>query len=361
MAEEQILIQLSAFLDRELPPHERDTIEAALQHDAGLRRQLEILKKLNAGAAALPVPEVAAWQEVSGRTTARDHKLERRLNAAAARILVPEVSEERMKTAWQNVARRTVKAQELDREAIHASAAFDGEAQSEVSGSQRDAWTKLDQSARTLPVPALAEVAWDECFQGVTQRTVSTAKLAAKVSALAVPQLSEAAAARAWTHIAARTVGRETDTVRLAEAAGVPQVTDKKWDGVWRGIESRIAKPVAETQPVEPGMEAKVVRAEAQFKEVRTQPPHPWRWISGAVIAAGLLAAVLVSRMTPAPVETGPAAARVAMAVPEPLDDRYMVSVRYVQSQPEPVVCFFLKKDAEEEEDDGAFWFSNIK
>jgi len=49
------------------------------------------------------------------------------------------------------------------------------------------------------------------------------------------------------------------------------------------------------------------------------------------------------------------------MVVPEPLDDRYMVSVRYVDSQQEPVVCFFLKKDAENNDQDGPYWFSNMQ
>ncbi|HYF49208.1 MAG TPA: zf-HC2 domain-containing protein [Planctomycetota bacterium] len=360
MADEQLLIQLSAYLDGELPAAERAAFEATLASDPDLRKQLDSFRKLTAEAAALPVPQPAEWQDLSGRTTDRDRSIETRLADAARTIPIPEVSVERLQRAWQNIARRTVQAEARDREAICVSAAFDGEAQAAVPSTQQRVWSRLDAAARTLPVPHIREVAWAECFHGIAERTIAPKPLTAleqQAAALSVPELKPEAAERAWKNIAARTVARGRETRRMDDTAEVPQVSSEKWQGVWSGIEKRIVKPTAGETPT-----PKVVQAQAEFAQ-HVEPRkrrHPWRWASGVAVAAGLLFAVFVSRIEKPSIEPVQVA---ALEVPETLDNRYMVSVRYVESQDEPVVCFFLKKDAEEDaepakEPGQGYWFS---
>ncbi|HEY3322439.1 MAG TPA: hypothetical protein VGP72_18395 [Planctomycetota bacterium] len=293
-------IAFSAYADGELDAAAAAHIEHRLTEDKNLRRHLQQYKKLDSAAAQLPVPQAgqkaqALW--AVGRASVPATALERQI---AAEFNAPTISEERFRTVWQKIASRTVAPPQAELDAMLRSAAFDGEAAATgATTAENDAqfWRRLDEAARTLPVPQLNELQTREIWH-----TLQTA-------------------------------------IREAAIDAIPDVAPEKWSSVWNKIAQKTtAKHVVKREaPV-----ANVVQAD--FTAVRRRR---WPWMAAAGLAAAAVLAILLL------IPSTPEQQVVAMSIPEALDDRYDVQVQYLPDQHEPVVCFFLK-DGERKPDTGA-------
>jgi hypothetical protein len=241
-----------------------------------------------------------AQAEPELRRTLASYKI---LDEAAAQLPVPAMSEAVSRKAWTAVAEMTTR----------------------VTAADRRACARLEQAAAALPVPAMAELAVGKVWRGVAERTTEVsaadrrafARMDAGAAALPVPQLSDAALARA----------QESVTLRTTQS-GVPAVSGQQWDRVWQGIREKTQRAAEE-----PSRAPHSAITRVDFGGARR------RWFMAASLAAAVVFAVLVFVLR-APDE------QIAMLdVPEALDERYQVQVKYVEGESAPVVCFFLKDD----------------
>jgi hypothetical protein len=152
MLDEKTAIALSAYADGELDARQARTLEERLAGNDELRRALAAIRKLDAEAARLPVPELAeanaaaAWKRVGERTTAlsaADRRAWERLEKAARELPVPAVSELIYEQVWAAVQERLA----VDR-AVGAS----------------------EQQALGAPAPAISEERWAGVWKGVVKR-----------------------------------------------------------------------------------------------------------------------------------------------------------------------------------------------
>lgn len=225
------------------------------------------------------------------------------LDEAAARLPVPSMSEVASRTAWGAVAEMTTR----------------------ITAADRRAWARLEQAAAALPVPAVSDVAADKVWRSVAERTTGVsaadrrafARLDAATAALPVPQLSGAALARAQENVRLRTT-----------QSGVPAVSTQQWDRVWQGIREKTRRAAEE-----PDRAPHSAITRVNFAGTRR------RWFMVASLAAAVVFAVLVFFLR------APGDQIAMLDVPEALDERYQVQVKYVEGESSPVVCFFLKED----------------
>lgn len=124
MPDDSLLIQLSAFADGELDEQARREAELRLASDPELKRQLEVFKRLDRAASAVPVPQLARtgsaspvlagaqqpaglWGNIAERTvkvTDADLRTWRRLETAAQ--AAPELDASKYQSVWQAIAQR---------------------------------------------------------------------------------------------------------------------------------------------------------------------------------------------------------------------------------------------------------------
>ena len=190
----------------------------------------------------------------------------------------------------------------------------------------------LDAAALRLPVPELPQAAAAKAWRNVARRTceVSLAdqrafgRIEAAAAALATPAVSNEAFGEAWKEIANRLQPEGTDSQfpngRKLFPVSVPSVQApepdaSQWEEVWRGI-----------------------RAQTGLSRRRSLP---WRWLAAASLAAAVLLGLLVHVSLPGPEQ----AALGVPEAPEVLDDRYQAHIQYTEGLRSPVVCFLLKDD----------------
>jgi len=330
-----LLIQLSAYADGELNAGERRAVEQQLAQHPELARELELHKRLDRAAADLPEPRAAwaGWVSPAAAEAAPELKC---LEASAA-IPAPTVSPEKFDRVWRKIAAQTVAPPEEDRRAMRLSAIHDGEENDQPEAQGADAeklrriWARLDAAAAALPVPELKELAAEELFAEIAQRTVAVSAADQR----AWTRLDQAAA-EMTPEVAAETWDKVWAAIARRTLIAVPAVSEERWQGVWQGIQNRIEKS-------KPAARAQAEAGKAVAVDFQRPHRHPWRWIIAAGVAAALALVVMLPRSDPLPDEG------VAMEIPEPLDDRYQVSVKYVEGQKQPVLCFFLKDEPKAE------------
>ena len=302
--DERQLIALSAYADGELDGRARTELEAELARRPELRAELQLIKQLDAAAAKLPVPDVAA--KLNAIMTASDLR-DACTKPLPAELLqqiqrVPIVKAERFATLWNAIAARTVALEGSD--AMRASALADGELSEGGaalnSNPERAAemalWKKLDAAAANLPVPNLRELAEREVGREIGARINETQRARYALSASA------------------------------ESPSAVPQVSKEKWDGVWQKIETRVSERTAVSVNVVPLPQRKASR---------------WRWMTGAAVAAAVLVALLLKFYSPTEMQPEEA---VALDIPKSVNERYDITVEYVKG--DPVVCYYLKPEA---------------
>jgi len=226
-------------------------------------------------------------RDLSGRLAAepvlsRVVALYKALDDAASRLPVPEVARAAAARAWRAVAQRTT----------------------EVSATDHHAFTRLEKAAAALPVPAVSNAAFRRTWDSIARRL----QLGATASRRPAPSLQAA----------------------LVEAQP-PQPSARQWDEVWRGVALK----------TELGATGRPVLKGVDFSRRRSLP---WRWLA----AASLAAAVLLGLLAYVPRQSAEQAALGmpdSPEVPEVLDDRYQVQIKYMEGQRSPVVCFLLKDD----------------
>jgi anti-sigma factor RsiW len=311
MAEQTLEMRISAHADGELDAASAAALAAELSRNPQLARELAICNALDAAARAIPVPVMdeklaGRWAVVRERIDLAADPVVRRLETAAE-IPVPHVSEARFDAVWKNIQARTV----------------------ELSARDLAEWAKLDAAAARIPVPQLDANAFEFTWSGVDART------------------------------------------QEAPAGSVPPVNDQRWENVWRGIQSRTtAKAAPPALPAQGGgplhdavrPEFSVVQtSEVQRTVVRVDfAPRRRKWMRWAA-TAGLAAALLFSVLKwpgSHTIEMPPlnAVALAAVEVPEVLDERYHVQVKYLEGQPQPVLCFFLNDHSDDSEDGNWHW-----
>jgi hypothetical protein len=350
MADDRTLIMISALADGELAAEAARKLEATLNSDAALRRELSIYRKLDAAAAGIPVPQIDQRLDsglMRDAVTPHSGKLEQ----AAAELSAPKISSERFAQVWKKIAARTVAPPAAELDAMHLSALHDGEwnaadratVQAQVNASDAAAWYRLDAAARELPVPELDELTAREAWHNIAEQTVNLSaqdrrdfeKLEAAASRLPVPsvdtkldQLWEIIAERAYAPDAAL-----TSSSRALQNEPVPAVSGEKWNSVWQNIQKQ-------TQPAKPAAKSATATS-AKVVPVSFQPKTGRKRWAFALSAAALLA---VSALLFVFTQNGEQ--QTAMELPEVLDERYSRQIKYLEGQSEPVVCFFLKEDS---------------
>ena len=343
MADDNLLILISAYADGELDGASAAALEGELTRNPELARALAACKKLDAAAQNIPVPQIdaklsARWKAVRETAEPASSAAIRKIEAAA--IPVPQVPPARFAAAWKNISERTVAPSASDREGIQQSAQHDGEAGpvALVAGAlDAKQWTALDRAAAELRVPEMDPIKTTAVWHAIAAATVSPtpadraawAQLDAAAANISVPQVGAKKFAQAWSSVDART---HSD-------AGVPAVSDDRWNNVWRSIQARTtAKAAPAAAPAAP---PNIVRAD--FKPRRSM----WKWVTTAGIAAALIVGAL---LLPTTRKGDDPAAAMVLEIPEVLDDRYHVQVKYLEGQSQPVVCFFLNEPQEDSE-----------
>lgn len=372
MPHDELYIELSAYADGELGAEPARVLEEKLRAEPALRRELELYQKMDRSAAAIPVPQVEdKLNALAGAITPKSDTQENtaaRLLAAAREA--PSVSEQRFNAVWQKLAAQTIAPPQADRDAMLRSAWADGEQKTTVAETQsREAelWRKLDHAAAELHAPQLSELAWREAWHNVALQTVAVnpaerravEKIERAAAKLPVPVPGEARFAERWILIAGQLAQSPAALRENRVAGGAPRVSDECWNALWKRIAARMNTPERQAAPAKrPPATSKVfLRAtpersaekaiHADFTAAQSAR-HSLRW--GWMTMAGAAAVVLLAATLFFPRDE--TERPVAFEIPEALDERYDVQVQYLQSQREPVVCFFLKSNDEPENTD---------
>ena len=371
MANDDILILLSAYADRELHAADCKAVEARIAACPELRRELDIFGKLDSAVRALPVPSMVnagvRWRDLDA-ATAGLASLDKRLNRVI--LAAPEISNQRFHSVWTAVAARTFAPSEQDVIGMRSSCAFDGDAggkDSEVSANDRRIWTALDMAAKALPVPHTDGLTARELWHSVAERTTGIsaedraafAKLENAAGQIQEPKIEAATFETAWENVSGRTLQGEKHIAvapvpnpvegpapspveaPVPSPVEAPKIEVERWGPVWQNISRDIASA---------NVKVGEVASAAPVKPARVESPAPravpmakrgwWRPILAAGLAAAVLFGVLVSSQ-----KREPDLSASAIDVPEELDDRYQVQVNYPDGKGEPVVCVFLKND----------------
>ncbi len=351
VADDRLLIQLSAYADGELDEAARKALEVECAGNPRLAAELAAFRRLDTAAAQLPVPDVrTALSRMRARPLAPIDGEEPEDRAAQARLErlaggdVPQIDENRFARAWQYIRERAIVP---DPRALQLSARHDGEG-ARVPGAAGDeatlrAWAMLDAVAAQLRAPALSDLAAREAWHTIAQRTVNVPAAERRAwkhmdeaaAALPAPTPPEKALEQAWRNVTERIA--ETAAVR----GGVPAVKTEQWERVWQGVAEKTA-PRREALAAASSENTARNSGKAVAADFRPRQGHAWRWTA----AAGLVAALLLSLWIPWPAP--PQNERVVMEIPEVRDDRYQVQVKYIEGQANPVLCFFLKPDSDE-------------
>src|SRR5688572_26013952 len=106
MADDNLLILISAYADGELDGASAAALEGELTRNPELAHALAACKKLDVAAQTIPVPQIekkltARWNAVSERTAAVADATMLKIDSAAAQITVPQVSPARFAAAWK--------------------------------------------------------------------------------------------------------------------------------------------------------------------------------------------------------------------------------------------------------------------
>jgi hypothetical protein len=347
MADDKLLILISAYADGELDAASAAALESELTQHPHLAEALAACKALDHAAQTIPVPNIeqklsVRWSIIRERTVMIAHPHTRRIEAAAAEIPAPQIPAARFDRAWQQISSRTVTPTPADIEGIQRSALHDGETAAkprETNAVDAQQWEKLDRATAGMRVPQIPETASVALWQSIAAATVAQSasdraawsKLEAAAAHIPVPQIDAKKFEQAWTGVDART---------HHDASGsVPAVNDERWNSVWRGIQARtMQKPQI---PSQQKPSATVVRAD--FK-----PRHGiWKWAATAAIAAVMIFSVL---LLPAKKSDDGQISASMLEVPEVLDDRYNVQVKYLEGDSHPWVCIFLNDAGDETE-----------
>lgn len=224
MVDEKLLEQLSAYADGELDAAARAQVERALASEAGLRRELAQLRKLDEAAAALPVPDMPAgaaealWAEIAERIGEAEPA---RAASARGRIApalpdAPVIPEERWQGVWDGIRQRTGSAPAVGAGPLDADLTPAG---MKVVGSGRNI-VVVDTWRRPIPL-------W---------RTVAALAVAASVLI-----------ALTFVFLLRTRTGRQADPPRVANSAPEPAASEAL-DSRYRLVEKKL-----------PGIEATVV------------------------------------------------------------------------------------------------------
>jgi hypothetical protein len=351
MADDRLLIKISALADGELAADVTRELEASLASDRALQREIDIYRKLDAAAANIPVPQIAKKLDSAVMRAAVSQDKDR-LAEAALEMAAPKISNERFGQVWKKIAAQTVEPPAAEIDAMRLSALYDGELSSEArdhaqqrSHSQEHkhnsrVWAKLDEGIRGLSVPQLDELTSREAWHTIAEQTINVSagdrrdfeKFAAAAIALPVPAV-DAKLDRLWESIAERVYA--PGAAALVQNEAVPAVSGEKWNSVWQQIQSktRAEKPVVVAAAAAAAKPANVTQM--NFKARGFRKRWAFAFSAAALLAVSALLFVFSQQ------EEQPT----AMQVPEALDERYNVQVKYLEGQSEPVVCFFLKDD----------------
>lgn len=364
MNDDRIQIRISALADGELDAEAARTLESLLAQDPALGREMALYRKLDAAAASIPVPQI---EQKLGMDSVRDvHSAEgQRLAGRVASLRVPDISSERFTQVWKKIAARTVAPPQADLDAMRLSALHDGKADGDGNSARPDnprelkIYTRLDETARSLPVPELSALAAREAWHNIAEQTVNLApkdrrdfeKLDAAAATLPAPSV-DARLEQLWESIAERAYA--PDSVALGgkrtalPAEAVPAVSAEKWNAVWQNIQKK-SQPAQQPAVAVPAASAPAAkRTTATPVEFQKNRGMRRRWPIVFSAAAALAVSALLFIFTSG--DDGPTQS--AMQVPEVLDERYNVQVKYLEGQEEPVVCFFLKENDKLSEND---------
>ncbi len=374
MVNDELAIELSAYADGELSPARARELEARLNAEPALRRELELFGRMDREAAAIPVPQIGERLSSPAKLVSDSKPLNAKLKSAASEA--PAVSPQRFDALWKKISAQTVSPSEADRQSMMRSARFDGESseaalQSSENAKEIAAWRKLDDTAAALAIPQMSDLAAREIWHGVAEQTGALnpaqrrnqAKLESAAAAIKVPEISDARFAACWGRIAEQ-LAQTPAELREELAESAPSISDERWNTMWKAIAARtkigVQKPAFATKipprtsnlcmpavemhempvKVESKAESNVVPVEFSKPAAR---PRRWGWIAAAAsAAAAILLGVYVF------LHTGNSESPTAFQIPESLDERYGVQVQYLEGQKEPVVCFFLKSNDEE-------------
>ncbi|HYG73538.1 MAG TPA: hypothetical protein VEK08_00795 [Planctomycetota bacterium] len=349
MLHDQIFIELSAYADGELDAVSVRALEQKLAADPRLKAELDAFKRLDQAALKIPVPNVEAKLAGLCRNVAGADLKQASVERIASELKkVPDVSAARFEKIWQKIAAQTVAVPADEREAIKRSAQFDGEAAGSVAGSREAAiWRKLDDAAAQLPVPQMSELASREAWHTIAQQTVALTpaekhlneRIDTAAMMLPVPMPNDEAFARRWSSVAEQVTAAPAG-VKEGIDRGVPQVSQQRWNAVWKEIAGRTVQAKAAAAPHAPvhDMPATAVKEKVTRIDFARPRRKSWNLMAAASMAAMLMAAVLLF-------VSNKEETQVAMEIPEALDERYDVHVKYLEGQSEPVVCFFLKDE----------------
>ena len=373
MLKDDLLIQLSAYCDGELDATSGARIEIALASQPELQAELKAFQTLHEAVAMLPLPQVdtklaALWENNAARITSRHHPS---LNGGAVAIRAPQISSKRFEHAWTKISSRTVVPSMDDAARMQRSAFHDGEmwvppiqgdaALSEnQENADRAAWAALDRAATYIPIPVLPELCYRETWHEIAVRTLNVKaadrqafeRLDAAISELPVPEMSAAASERVRTALAVRT------QITLETAA--PAIGPERWGKVWSGIATKTSLPLSSRQAAHAqtlDSSSKISPLPLRHEPIRSLPGgvRPgrigWRVMAAAALAACVILAFVFSQPR-GTVEPELA----AIDMPQALDERYQVQVRYPEGNADPVVCVFLKDATAAQEPDTWRW-----
>ena len=393
MVNDELFMELSAYADGELGPERARALEEKLRANPELRRELNQFQKMDLSTAAIPVPNVDAKLNAMAKSLRpQDATLaaNEKLNAAARHA--PVVSAQRFDSVWKKIAAQTVAPVSADREAMLRSALADGEFDAAQTSSvpqsvefEREAklWRKLDAATAALPVPQMSDLEEREVWHNVTeQATVLSAterraieKIERATAELIVPTPSAEKFAERWSRIAEQLAQTPATLREELAVSGTPVVSEERWNAMWQRIANRMSQqerhasistanlakipprtsnlclPAVGEMPAEAAPAKKPIQVEFKAPQKRT-----WGWVAKISVAAVVLltASLFLPKgpvhppLLPIPIATVAS----AVEIPEALDERYDVQVQYLPGQKEPVVCFFLKGDDSQENQD---------
>src|SRR5438067_1501170 len=96
MLNDKLLIELSAYADGELGADRARALEEKLRADPALRREVELFKRFDVTAAAIPVPQVDARLNAIGKMVSKTNAASEDGNAfIETSISAPQVSSQR--------------------------------------------------------------------------------------------------------------------------------------------------------------------------------------------------------------------------------------------------------------------------